>query len=104
MFKRNDFVVSLRFAAFNSNCVEGVAAKTNWRGKNMKYEFKTTSLLPNQKYEFKIVLVYHQFKSLSFKKCLSVDNSRWKCDGERQRDRETERQREREMQIKGSKL
>ena len=27
-----------------------VAAKTNWREKNMEYEFKTTSLLPNQKY------------------------------------------------------
>ena len=30
-----------------------VGAKTNWRGKNMEYEFKTTSLLPNQKNEFK---------------------------------------------------
>ena len=34
-----------------------VAAKTNWQGKNMEYEFKSTSLLPNQKYEFKILLV-----------------------------------------------
>ena len=34
-----------------------VAAKPNWRGENMEYKFKTTSLLPNQKYEFKIVLV-----------------------------------------------
>ena len=34
-----------------------VATKTNWRGKNMEYKFKTTSLLPNQKYEFKILLV-----------------------------------------------
>ena len=25
--------------------------KTNWQGKNMEYEFKSTSLLPNQKYE-----------------------------------------------------
>ena len=34
-----------------------VAAKTNWRGENMEYEFKTTSLLPNQKHKFKILLV-----------------------------------------------
>ena len=33
-----------------------VAAKTNWQEKNTEHEFKTTSLLPNQKYEFKIVL------------------------------------------------
>ena len=36
-----------------------VAAKTNWRKKNVKYEFKITSLLPNQKYKFKILLVYY---------------------------------------------
>ena len=34
-----------------------VAAKTNWREKNMEYKFKYTSLLPNQKYKFKILLV-----------------------------------------------
>ena len=34
-----------------------VAAKTNWRENNMEYEFKTTSLLTNQKYKFKILLV-----------------------------------------------
>ena len=34
-----------------------VAAKNNWREKNMEYEFKSTSLLPNQKLEFKILLV-----------------------------------------------
>ena len=34
-----------------------VTAKTNWREINMKYEFRTTSLLLNQKYEFKILLV-----------------------------------------------
>ena len=34
-----------------------VAAKTNWREKYMEYEFKTASLLPHQKYEFKILLV-----------------------------------------------
>ena len=34
-----------------------VVAKTNWRGKNMEYEFKTMILLPNQKFEFKILLV-----------------------------------------------
>ena len=34
-----------------------VAAKTNWQKKYVKYKFKSTSLLPNQKYEFKIVLV-----------------------------------------------
>ena len=34
-----------------------LAAKTNWRDKNMEYEFKSMSLLPNQKYEFKILLV-----------------------------------------------
>ena len=32
-----------------------VAVKTNWWGG--KYEFKHTSLLPNQKYEFKLLLV-----------------------------------------------
>ena len=31
----------------------------NLRGKNVKYEFKITSLLPNQKYVFIIVLVYY---------------------------------------------
>ena len=41
-----------------------VAAKTNWRGKNVKYEFNITSLLPNQKYEFKIVLVYYLHQKL----------------------------------------
>ena len=49
--------VSLRFAAFDSNFLKVVAAKTNWRGKHMECKFKTTSLLPNQKYEFKILLV-----------------------------------------------
>ena len=34
-----------------------IAAKTNWQEKNMEYEFKTTSLLPNQKCEFKLLLV-----------------------------------------------
>ena len=36
-----------------------VAAKTNCRERNLEYEFKTASLLPNQKYEFKILLVYY---------------------------------------------
>ena len=35
------------------------AAKTIWREKNMEYEFKSMSLLPNQKYKFKILLVYY---------------------------------------------
>jgi len=34
-----------------------VAAKPKWREKHMEYEFKTTSLLPKQKYRFSIVLV-----------------------------------------------
>ena len=34
-----------------------VAAKTNWQEKNMEYEFNATSLLPNQKYKFEILLV-----------------------------------------------
>ena len=34
-----------------------VAAKTNWRGK--KYEFKLTSLLSNQKYQFEIRQQFH---------------------------------------------
>ena len=29
-----------------------VSAKTNWRGKNMEYEFKSTNVLSNQKYKF----------------------------------------------------
>ena len=33
-----------------------VAAKTNWQEKHVKYGFKITSLLPNQKSEFKILL------------------------------------------------
>ena len=33
-----------------------VAAKSNWWGKNIECEFRSTSLLPNKKYEFKIVL------------------------------------------------
>ncbi len=62
--------VSLLFAPFDRNSIEGltrsivialkvVAAKTNWREKHMEYEFKTTVLLPNKKYEFKILLVYY---------------------------------------------
>ena len=61
-----------------------VAVKTNQREK-MEYEFKTTSLLTNRKYEFKILLFYcptkstslkqYQFKSLSAEECLSVNNS-----------------------------
>ena len=34
-----------------------VAAKTNWREKNMEYEFRSTSLLPTQKNKFKILVV-----------------------------------------------
>ena len=34
-----------------------VSAKTNWWEKNTEYEFKSMSLLPNQKYAFKILLV-----------------------------------------------
>ena len=44
-----------------------VAAKTNWQKKNMEYEFKSTSLLHNQKYEFKILLVYYLHPKTSFK-------------------------------------
>ncbi len=36
--------------------VKVVAAKTNWGERNVKYEFNITSLLPNQKYKFKIIL------------------------------------------------
>ena len=67
----NCFEVSLCFAVFDSNCLKShyallqlivivlnvVSAKTNWRETNIEYEFENTSLLPNQKYKFKILLV-----------------------------------------------
>ena len=79
----------------------------------MEYEFKTTSLLPNQKYEFEILLVYYLHpKRVSNSTSLNVCPSKNVCpltipggnvtERERQRDRETERQRE--MQIRGSGL
>ncbi len=58
-------------------------------------------------YEFKSLIVeeclsVNKFcpSTIPFHMILSVDNSRWKCD----RDRETERQRDRLMQIKNSGL
>ena len=77
----------------------------------MEYEFKITRLLPNQKYEFKRLLVYylHQNQvsnSTSLKVCLSKNV----CPLTIQRGdvteiyRERERRREREMQIKSSGL
>ena len=56
---RSIIVVSKSHSALLRSIVivlEVVAAKTNWQ-KKMEYEFKSTSLLPNQKYEFKILLV-----------------------------------------------
>ncbi len=66
----------------------------------MDYEFKTTSLLYTEKYEFenykfkrfkKYEFKNYEFQSLSFEECMSVNNSTWKRDGERERDRERDR-------------
>ena len=69
----------------------------------MEYELKSTSLLPNQKYEFKILLVYylHQ-KPVSNSTSLKVCPSKNVCQltiprgNVTERDRERDRQRERE--------
>ncbi len=75
----------------------------------MKCEFKTTSLLPNQKYKFKILLAYylHQKQvsnSTSLKVCLSknVCPSTIPRGNVTEIDRETDRETEREMQTRGA--
>ena len=40
-----------------------VVAKTNWRGKNMEYEFKTTSLLPTKSMSLKTTSLISQPKT-----------------------------------------
>ena len=51
-------VLKSHFASLRSIVIvlKVVPAKTNWGGKNMEYEFKSISLLPNPKNEFKILL------------------------------------------------